>query len=64
MALDKEIILQGITDTLRDKSKLSDEEMIETLKTYDAEVKAAAAKQQLEQTEKSAAEAKEVKRRI
>lgn len=58
MALDKEIILQGITDTLRDNSKLTDEEMIETLKAYDTEVKAAAAKQQLELTEKSAAEAK------
>jgi len=56
MALDKEIILQGITDTLRDNSKLTDEEMIETLKAYDTEVKAAAAKQQLELTEKATAE--------
>lgn len=58
MVLDKEVILQGITDTLRDKSKLTDEEMMETLKAYDTEVKAASAKKQAELTEKSAAEAK------
>ena len=58
MTLDKEIILQGITDTLRDNSKLTDEEMIETLKAYDTKVKAAAEKVQLEAAEKSAAEAK------
>ena len=58
MTLDKEIILQGITDTLRDNSKLTDEEMIETLKAYDTKVKAAAEKVQLEAAEKLAAEAK------
>jgi len=58
MELDKEVILQGITDTLRGNSKLSDEDMIETLKAYDAEVKAAAEKKQIEQAEKEAADAK------
>jgi len=57
MTLDKEVILQGITDTLRDNSKLTDEEMIETLKAYDTKVKAATEKAQLEAAEKSAAEA-------
>jgi len=58
MTLDKEVILQGITDTLRGNSKLTDEEMIETLKVYDTEVKAAAEKKQLELTEKATAESK------
>ncbi|WP_413694185.1 FKBP-type peptidyl-prolyl cis-trans isomerase [Psychromonas sp. KJ10-2] len=58
MTLDKEVILQGITDTLRGNSKLTDEEMIETLKVYDTEVKAAAEKKQLELKEKATAESK------
>jgi len=58
MALDKEVILQGISDKLRDKSQMTEEEMVETLKAYDAEVKAAAEKVQLEKAAKSAEEAK------
>jgi len=58
MSLDKEIILKGITDKLRDKSQLTEEEMIETLQAYDAEVKAAAEQKQAELAEKSAEEAK------
>ncbi len=58
LELDKEIILQGITDTLRGNSKLTDEEMIETLKAYDTEVQAAAEKMMVEKTAKAAEEAK------
>ena len=58
MVLDKEVILQGISDTLRGNSKLNDEEMIETLKAYDAKVQEAAQKKQVEEAEKVAADAK------
>tara|TARA_R110001583_G_scaffold42735_2_gene135877 strand:+ start:26803 stop:27576 length:774 start_codon:yes stop_codon:yes gene_type:complete len=58
MMLDKEVILKGITEKLRDKSQMTEEEMIETLKAYDAEVKAAAEKAQIEKAAKSAEEAK------
>jgi FKBP-type peptidyl-prolyl cis-trans isomerase FkpA len=58
MALDKEIILKGISDKLRDKSQMTEEQMIETLKAYDAEVKIAAEKTQVEKIAKSAEEAK------
>lgn len=57
LVLDKEVILEGITDTLRGNSKLSDEDMIETLKAYDAKVQEAAQKKQVEVAEKSAADA-------
>jgi len=58
MALDKEIVIQGITDTLRGHSKLTEEEVMETLKVYGEEVKAAAEKQMKEKAVKSEAEAK------
>ncbi len=58
MELDKEVVIQGITDTLRGSSKLTDEDMMETLKAYGEEVKAAAEKQMIEKTAKAAEEAK------
>lgn len=58
LTLDKEIILKGITDKLRDKSQMTEEQMIETLKAYDTEVKAAAKKKQTEVAEKTATDAK------
>jgi FKBP-type peptidyl-prolyl cis-trans isomerase FkpA len=58
LTLDKEIILKGISDQLRDKSQMTEEEMIETLKAYDTEVKAAAEKAQIEKVAKSAEQAK------
>lgn len=58
MALDKEIVIQGITDTLRGHSKLTEEEVMETLKTYGEEVKTAAEKQMKEKAAKAEAEAK------
>lgn len=58
MPLDKEMILKGISDKLRDKSQLTEDEMVETLKAYDAEVKAAAEKKQIEVAKKSAEDAK------
>ena len=57
LVLDKEVILEGITDTLRGNSKLSDEEMIATLKAYDAKVQEAAQKKQIESAEKAAVDA-------
>ena len=59
LVLDKEIILQGITDKLRDQSKMTEEEMVETLQSYDAEVKAAAEKKQIEVAEKAKVDAAE-----
>jgi FKBP-type peptidyl-prolyl cis-trans isomerase FkpA len=53
-ALDKEIILKGITDKLRGKSEITEDEMMVTLKAYDAEVKAAASKKQEQQATKIA----------
>ncbi|TEW54605.1 FKBP-type peptidyl-prolyl cis-trans isomerase [Psychromonas sp. RZ22] len=58
MELDKEVILEGISDTLRGKSKLTDEDTIQTLKAYDARVQEAAQKAQQEAAEKAAADAK------
>jgi len=57
LVLDKEIILKGITDKLRDQSQMTEEEMIETLQAYDAEVKAASEKKQIELAEKATADA-------
>lgn len=58
MELDKEIILQGITDTLRGKSQLTDEEIKATLTAYSEEVQAAAEKQMQEKAAKVAEESK------
>ncbi|HIP75630.1 MAG TPA: FKBP-type peptidyl-prolyl cis-trans isomerase [Psychromonas hadalis] len=58
LTLDKETIIAGISDTLRGNSKLTDEEMIETLKAYDEKVKAAAEKMAKEKAAKAAEEAK------
>ena len=58
MELDKEIILQGITDTLRGNGRLTDEEVKETLAAYSAEVQAAAEKQMKEEAAKTAEEGK------
>ncbi len=58
MPLDKEIILKGISDKLRENSQMTEEDMIETLKAYDAEVKAAVEKVQLEKAAKVAEDAK------
>jgi len=57
LVLDQEIILQGITDTIRGNSKLSEEEMMETLKAYDEKVKAVVAEKQVELDKEAAAEA-------
>ncbi len=58
MPLDKEMVLKGITDTLRGTAKLSDEEMMTTLKAYGEEVKAVAEKKMLEDAAKAAEEEK------
>jgi FKBP-type peptidyl-prolyl cis-trans isomerase FkpA len=58
LELDKETIISGISDTLRGNSKLTDEEMIETLQAYDTKVKAAAEKIRQEKIAKIAEEAK------
>ncbi|AGH80323.1 FKBP-type peptidylprolyl isomerase [Psychromonas sp. CNPT3] len=58
MTLDKEIIIDGISDTLRGNSKLTDEEMMATLKKYDETVKVAVTKKMEEDKVKSALEAK------
>ncbi|MCG6200164.1 FKBP-type peptidyl-prolyl cis-trans isomerase [Psychromonas antarctica] len=58
MELDKEVVLQGITDTLRGSSKLTDDDIMTTLKAYGEEVKTAAEKQMKEKSEKAAEEAK------
>ncbi|MEI6897419.1 MAG: FKBP-type peptidyl-prolyl cis-trans isomerase [Psychromonas sp.] len=57
MSLDKEIILKGITDQLRDESQMTEEQMIETLQAYDAEIKVATEKHQIELAKKTAADA-------
>lgn len=56
MELDKEIVIRGITDTLRGNAQLTEEEMKETLKAYGEEVKVAAEKQQKEKAAKTAEE--------
>ncbi len=58
MVLDKELILKGITDQLHDKSQMTEEEMVATLKEYDAAVKAKAEKKQAEDAAKASEEAK------
>lgn len=58
MALDKEIVIQGISDTLRGSAKLTDEEMKEVLNAYGEEVQAAVEKQRKEEAAKVAAEGK------
>ena len=58
MKLDKEIVIQGITDTLRGHSKLTEEEVMETLKAYGEEVKTAAEKQMKEKAAKAETEGK------
>ena len=57
MSLDKEVILKGISDKLRDQSQMTEEEMIETLKAYDAKVKAAAEQKQIADAEKAKVDA-------
>jgi FKBP-type peptidyl-prolyl cis-trans isomerase FkpA len=58
MELDKEIILQGITDTLRGNAQLTDEEVKEVLQAYSEEVQAAAEKKMQEENAKIAEENK------
>ncbi|MFT6984287.1 MAG: FKBP-type peptidyl-prolyl cis-trans isomerase FkpA [Psychromonas sp.] len=58
MELDKEIVLQGISDTLTGSSKLTDEDIMVTLKAYGEKVKAAAEKQKIDNAGKAAEEAK------
>lgn len=58
MDLDKEVVIQGVADTLRGTSKLTDEQMMETLKAYSQDVKVAAEKKMKEEMEKTAEEAK------
>jgi FKBP-type peptidyl-prolyl cis-trans isomerase FkpA len=55
MTLDKEAILKGITDTLRDGSKLTDEEVMETLQAYDVKVREAVQNKLLEDKAKQTA---------
>lgn len=57
MELNKEVVIQGVSDTLRDASKLTDEDMMETLQAYSQEVKVAAEKKMKEDAEKAVAEA-------
>ncbi|KPU83352.1 peptidylprolyl isomerase [Psychromonas sp. PRT-SC03] len=58
MKLDKEIIIDGISDTLRGHSKLTDDEMMDTLKKYDETVKATVTKKMAEKKAKTLLEAK------
>jgi len=58
MELNKEVVLQGISDTLNGSSKLTDEDVMVTLKAYGEEVKAAAEKHMIEVAAKTAEEAK------
>ncbi|MCK5818340.1 MAG: FKBP-type peptidyl-prolyl cis-trans isomerase [Psychromonas sp.] len=60
LKLNKEVILQGISDTLRGKSKMTDAEMMTTLKTYDTTVQAAAKKQLAARAAKSTKESKDL----
>lgn len=54
MPLDKELVLQAITDTLRGTPKLTDEELMATLQAYSEEVKVVAEKKMKEEAEKAA----------
>ena len=58
MELDKEVILQGITDTLHGKAQLTEEEVKETLQAYSEEVQAVAEKKMKEENAKIAEENK------
>lgn len=57
--LDTEAIIAGVTDTLHGNSKLTDEEMVETVKAYGEEVQAAAAQKMKEEAVKTAEQAKQ-----
>ena len=58
MPLDKDLVLQGITDTLAGKGQLTDDEIKETLTAYGTEVQAALEKQTKEKAAKVAEEGK------
>ena len=58
MPLDKEIVLQGIIDTLHEKGQLTKEQIKETLTAYGKEVQATAKKQAKEKAAKTAEEGK------
>lgn len=60
LKLDKEVILQGISDTLRGKSKLTEAETMKTLKDYDVTVQAAVKKEMAAKEAKSAQESKKL----
>jgi len=53
--LDKEVILQGFSDAIREKSHLTQEEVLTTLKAYDTKIQEVVQKMQIE---KVAAESK------
>jgi len=54
--LDKEIILQGFSDAIREKGQLTEEEVLTTLKAYDTKMQEVAQKFEAEKAEKAAAE--------
>jgi len=54
--LDKEVILQGFSDALREKGQLTEEQVLATLKAYDQKMKETAQKMQAEKAEKIASE--------
>ncbi|TEW51215.1 FKBP-type peptidyl-prolyl cis-trans isomerase [Psychromonas algicola] len=56
--LDKEVILQGFSDAIREKGHLTQEEVLTTLKAYDTKMQEVAQKMQIEKAEKAAAESK------
>jgi FKBP-type peptidyl-prolyl cis-trans isomerase FkpA len=56
MPLDKELVLQGIADTLHGNEQLTEEEIKETLTAYSTEVQTAVEKKNKEQAEKAATE--------
>jgi FKBP-type peptidyl-prolyl cis-trans isomerase FkpA len=56
MALDKEMVIQGISDTLRGSAKLTDEEMKEVLNAYGEEVQATVDKKRKEEAAQVAEE--------
>jgi len=55
MILDKAALLQGISDTLNDNPKLTEDEVIAELKAYDVKVREAVQKKQLEDSAKQKA---------
>jgi len=56
MPLNKEVVLQGIIDTLHEKGQLTSDQINETLTAYGKEVQATVAKQAKEKAEKVAKE--------